>query len=280
MRPIDAEALKATFPTGTNIEKAISLAFGALVDAQPTVVIAPAPPVTTVPAYRANKAVVFSAPYSDASNWVNGRTSSYPPPDSSGVQVNPNDSKLDAISPNVGRPTDAGVFTASKITSGVYANKWWAPLVTTEGSVKGFQAKTGDVIAFDILAPTIAQKGGWPALWTWNGPNAELDCIEMHNENITVAELTNHVTSPIQAKYPAVLNPGKLNHFEVVCGAASVSWYINGTNVYSDTGGVGSNWSAYLIANLSVEATNQYHPGPDAATTAIVSTIANLAVYR
>lgn len=279
MRPIDSEALKLSFPTGTNIEKAISLAFGALVDAQPTVVIAPAPPVTTVPAYRANKAVVFSAPYSDASNWVNGRTSSYPPPDSSGNQTNPNDNKSDVIGPNVGRPTDAGVFTAAKSTSGPYANKWFAPLVTTEGSSVGFKLKTGDVVAFDVTLPAVGQKGQWLGCWCWSGPGAEIDFLETHGENATTAEFTNHVTNPLPG-YKTVITPGKTNHIEAICGSTSVQWYVDGVLAFSDTGGVGANWSAYPIVNLSVQAADQWHPAPDAATTLITATVANYRVYR
>lgn len=263
-----------------------------MINAAPTVTPPVAtPPVVTppgdlVPGYRSAKAIVFAAPYSDAQNWTNGSTSAFPGQGSAGGQVNPGDSKLDHISPNFARPTDAGVFVASKnpgglqvTANGVTKVAWDTQLVTTESSLKGFKVKTGDVVAFDVTLPSGSQAGQWLGVWTWAGPSNELDFIETHGDNPTTAEFTNHVRTAL-AGYPKVITPGSPNHIEVVCGSTSVQWWVDGVNVFNDTGGVGSGWSAYLIANLSVAAGNQYHPGPTPTATTITGKIANLKVYR
>lgn len=64
----------------------------------------------------------------------------------------------------------------------------------------------------------------------------------------------------------------------VLYGANSVSWYVNGVEVFSDTTGVGTSFSAYLILNLSVDA-GTYHPAPQ-NNTPITSAADYVRVYR
>lgn len=241
------------------------------------------PVVPSVPAYRANKALIFSRPFSDGASWANGRSTAYPAANSAGSQLNPGNSKLDSINPATARPTDDGWFTAIKLgttvkVAGVSLPQWSTQLVTTEGSATKFMARTNDVIAFDFMP--YADSGAWPAVWTWNGPSKELDALEYHADNPTTAELTNHVVSTSKADYPKVLTPGQVSHFEVLAGQTSVDWYIDGNLIYQDKVGVGLSWQAYLIVNLSVAAGNQYHPGPAAGVNTLKAQIANVSVYR
>lgn len=274
-RYIDADALvKSLQNVGANLQSAL---IGVVANAPTVVSITPPvsiPPNGALPGYRISKDTVFNAPYSDASNWTNGKTSAYPNSIPGTTQVNPGDSKLDIIGTGFSRPTDAGVFTATPSSAG---GGWKTQLVTTEGSAKGFAVRTGDVVAFDLTVSSLA--GSWPALWTWAGPANEVDFFEYHGDNPTTLEFTNHVKGGVP-DYPKIVTPGKLCHIEVVLGATSVVWWVDGVQVFSDGVGVGSKWSAYLIANLSVQAGNQYHPGPAASTTKIQATIANVTVYR
>lgn len=232
----------------------------------------PTPP-TPAPTPHDGKTVVFNAPYSDTDSWAAGRTSSYPAP--KGVfQTNPSDNKLDILSPAYARPTDAGVFTATKNPTG---GLWQTPFVTTEGSTHAFQVTTGDVVTFDITMNAV--NGAWPAVWTWREGGNELDLMEYHGDNPTTLEFTNHIR-PAAPGYPKVVTPGRPSHLEVVCAAAGVQWWVDGVNVFTDTGGLPATWSAYLNVNLSISTTNQYHPGPDNGTIKIQEKISNLTVWR
>src|SRR5207253_86001 len=81
----------------------------------------------------AGKTLVFDAPFTDTSQWTVGRTSSYP------GATNPNDNKLDYLSPSNGPDAD-GTFRATRRSDG----NWDADLVTTEYSAKHFELKPGD----------------------------------------------------------------------------------------------------------------------------------------
>ncbi|MFF1795112.1 beta-glucanase, partial [Kitasatospora sp. NPDC058263] len=177
-----------------------------------------------------------------------------------------------AVSPDGTRFATAG---ANTLENG--KKSWDTGLLTTEYSSEGFQVKTGDYAETRVKLP--AGTGAWPALWTWKNGNGEIDSFEYHPDNPNLLELTNHV------------NPGHLYYTDAKAiakdgwvtigthyGATSVDWYVNGTKVFSDGKGVGANWSAYLILNLSLSA-GQYHAAPQ-GTAPITFAADYVRVYR
>ncbi|MFE5754509.1 hypothetical protein ACFQ7M_18770 [Streptomyces massasporeus] len=64
-----------------------------------------------------------------------------------------------------------------------------------------------------------------------------------------------------------------------VFGSRSVEWWLNGRRVFADGRGVGGNWYAYLIVNLSVCA-GRYHPPPQPQTTKMSYEVSQLVVRR
>jgi len=200
----------------------------------------------------------FSSPIAWGSTWVGDTTTSF-----QYGNHNPNDNKLDWLDPSaVSVANGVATFTATPSTHVLENGKtaWNTGLLTTEGSTQGFQVKTGEYVETRVQLPTAA--GAWPALWTWKNGNGEIDSFEYHPDNPNLLELTNHV-NPAQDYYTDAnaIAPGKWVTIGTYYGANSVSWYVNGTKVYSDGTGVGANWSAYLILSLSVSA-GEYHPAP------------------
>jgi len=204
----------------------------------------------------------FSGSIAWGSKWVGDKSSSY-----RYGNHNPDDNKLDWLDQS--KVTTSGgiaTFTAQPSSHTLENGKqaWSTGLLTTEGSSGGFQVKTGDYAETRVAMPS--GSGAWPALWTWKAGNGEIDSFEYHPDNPNLLELTNHVTSG--SKYytdSAAVAPGQWVTIGTHYGASSVDWYVNGKKVYSDGHGVGSNFSAYLILNLSVSA-GQYHPAPSGST--------------
>ena len=204
----------------------------------------------------------FSGSIAWGSKWVGDKSSSY-----RYGNHNPDDNKLDWLDQS--KVTTSGgiaTFTAQPSSHTLENGKqaWSTGLLTTEGSSGGFQVKTGDYAETRVTMPS--GSGAWPALWTWKDGNGEIDSFEYHPDNPNLLELTNHVTSG--SKYytdSAAVAPGQWVTIGTHYGASSVDWYVNGKKVYSDGHGVGSNFSAYLILNLSVSA-GQYHPAPSGST--------------
>ena len=94
----------------------------------------------------------------------------------------------------------------------------------------------------------------------------ELDSFEYHPDNPDLLELTNHVTSGSDYYTDSgAIAPGQWVTIGTRYGADSVDWYVNGKKVYSDGHGVGNDFSAYLILNLSLSA-GEYHPAPSGST--------------
>lgn len=195
------------------------------------------------------KAVVFSAPFTDSTNWTVGRTSAYP------GTTNPTDNKLDRLSPTAKAPM-AGRLTATKRSDGF----WDCDFVTTEYSEKAFQAKAGDELS--ALVTLYQQQGAWPAIWTWKDGGSEVDAFEYHPDNPSLLEFTNHTDTrgPYFNYANQAVKPGA--PFLLVCKfkTSGVEWWIDGVKVFTGTG-VPANWSAYLIVNMSVSA-GKYHPAP------------------
>lgn len=232
----------------------------------------PSPTVTQTTPPPVGQSLVFSAPFTDTTNWVLGKTSSYP---GSPPQTNPGDNKLDHLryAPGV---APAKRFSATKI-NGV----WWTDLVTTEGTAKNFKVKTGDELDVTVTLYSAAQTGAWPAIWTWGsgsqGGHGEVDLFEYHPDNPRLLELSNHVTGSgnyLDNKF----TPGVPFDLKVKFLASGVQWYVNGALVYTGSG-LPSTWSASLIVNISVVA-GQYHPAPPASETSLYFDVENLRVYR
>lgn len=224
------------------------------------------PPKTTPPA--TGKSVVFSAPFTDRTNWVTGRTSSYPP---GNPQTNRGDNKLDSLTTT---PLVGSNFVAMNNTNGT----WTTDLVTTEGTTHGFKVKTGDELSAVVTVQ--AQIGAWPAIWTWGDGSlpghGEVDLFEYHGDNPRLLELTNHVGGG--GHYADnVVTPGQPFTLDVKFLASGVVWSVNGKTVYTG-GGLPSNWAAYLIVNLSISA-GQYHPAPNDTAPRYFS-VTDLKVYR
>lgn len=210
----------------------------------------------------AGRSVVWSDDFSGAvawnSKWVGDRSSSYRYGDH-----NPDDNKLDwldrsAVTTSGGVATFTAEPSSHTLENGRQA--WTTGLLTTEGSSEGFQVRTGDYAETRVKLP--AGTGAWPALWTWKDGNGEIDSFEYHPDNPNLLELTNHVTSGSDYHTDSgAIAPGKWVTIGTHYGANSVDWYVDGRKVYSDGHGVGGDFSAYLILNLSVSA-GQYHPAP------------------
>ncbi|WP_151484053.1 glycoside hydrolase family 16 protein [Streptomyces albicerus] len=200
----------------------------------------------------------FNTPIAWGSKWVGDRTSAY-----RYVNHNPDDNKLDWLMP--GCVTVSGgvaTFTAGPaghtLENGRQA--WHTGLLTTEYSAEGFQVRTGDYIETRVKLPS--GTGAWPALWTWKDGSNEIDSFEYHPDNPNLLELSNHVNSACAYHTDAdAVAPDEWVTIGNCYGERSVNWYVNGERVFSDGTGVGADWSAYLILNLSLSA-GQYHPAP------------------
>jgi hypothetical protein len=204
----------------------------------------------------------FSNGIAWGSKWVGDKSTSY-----RYGNHNPDDNKLDWLDQsNVTAANGVATFTAQPSSHTLENGKqaWNTGLLTTEGSSGGFQVKTGDYAETRVKLPS--GNGAWPALWTWKDGNGEIDSFEYHPDNPNLLELTNHVTSGSNYYTDSgAVAPGQWVTIGTHYGASSVDWYVNGKKVYSDGHGVGSNFSAYLILNLSISA-GQYHPAPTGST--------------
>ncbi|MGC0317506.1 glycoside hydrolase family 16 protein [Kitasatospora acidiphila] len=187
---------------------------------------------------------------------------------------NPNDNKLDWLDPSaVTIANGDATFTATPSTK-VLENgdkAWNTGLLTTQKSPQNFQVHTGDYAETRVQLPT--QQGAWASFWTWENGNTalgtshgEIDSFEYHPDNPNVLELTNHVNTAYMGFRDAnAIKPGAWVTVGTYYGANSVDWYVNGVKVFSDGKGVGQNWSASLILDLSVSA-GKYHPAPSTST--------------
>ncbi|MFF0409283.1 hypothetical protein ACFYUY_02450 [Kitasatospora sp. NPDC004745] len=215
----------------------------------------------------AGKALTWSDEFNSSitwgSRWVGDKSTAY-----RYGNHNPDDNKLDLLNKNnVSVANGVATFTAAPSGTTLENGKqaWNAGFLTTEGSSEGFQVKTGDYAETRVKLPS--GSGAWPALWTWKNGNGEIDSFEYHPDNPNLLELTNHV-NPGNAKYYTDAGAVAKDQWVTIgtyYGANSVDWYVNGVKVFSDGKGVGANWSAYLILNLSVCA-GQYHPAPQGTT--------------
>ncbi|MCX4748605.1 beta-glucanase [Kitasatospora sp. NBC_01287] len=196
-------------------------------------------------------AIVFDADFGSATQWVAGRTSAYP----NMGPTNRADHKLDNL--NHAYCPD-GTFTA---TRGWFSRQWSCNLLTTEGSPQAFQLKAGDTLHAQVTLPTGI--GAWPAIWTWRDGGNEVDVFEYHPDHPDLLEVSNHLSGDSFYWHGASAGvaPGATVDLSTTIGADSVDWYAGDTLFHSDGQGVGADWSAYLIVNLSVS-DGTYHPAP------------------
>ncbi|MFJ3176570.1 beta-glucanase [Streptomyces roseus] len=194
--------------------------------------------------------------------WSGTRSSAY-----ENGHSNPEDDKLDQLTPFAVTVTDGKATFTAKPDSVALENgrqSWATGLLTTEGTTENFRLHSGDFLEARVQLPE--GKGAWPALWTWEDGNNEIDVFEYHPDNPNLLELSNGVRlASIDYRDSDAIRPGGWITIGIHFGTESNDWYLNGKIVYSDLRGVGSGWSAYLILNLSVSA-GKWHPAPDTAT--------------
>ncbi|WP_406193988.1 beta-glucanase [Kitasatospora sp. NBC_01560] len=196
-------------------------------------------------------AVVFDADFTSTRQWTAGRSSAYPRMG----PTNRGDHKLDFLSRAY---CPGGVFAATRRRGG---DLWTCSLLTTEGSPEGFQLRTGDVLSARVTLPV--EPGAWPAIWTWRDGGNEVDVFEYHPDHPDLLEFSNHVRGGFRYWHGAALGiaPGATFELKAVLGAFSVDWFVGDTLVHADRRGVGPDWHAYLIVNMSV-ADGTYHDRP------------------
>ena len=239
-----------------------------------TLTVAAALPPSPIPGAKLIWSDEFDGPLS-ADRWNRSKSSSF-----RYGTYNPDDDKLDKLDPTKVTVADGvATFTATPSAFKLSGNRqaWDTGMLTTEDSPEHFMVKTGDYAETRVRMP--AEMGAWPALWTWRDGGNEVDSFEYHPDNPNLLELTNHV-KPAQSYWDSkgAVKPGDWVVIGTHYGADSVGWYINGVDVFEDHVGVGPNWSAYLILNLSI-CSGTYHPDPGTAKS--VSFAADyLRVYR
>lgn len=212
--------------------------------------------------------VCFRADFASPRQWIAGRSWAYP----GGGPVNPDDDKLDHL---VSDPAYArnGTFRATRRADG----RWNTGLLTTEGSEEGFTVRAGDRLDARVRLPV--ETGAWPAIWTWRDGDQEIDVFEYHPDHPDLLEFSNHVREAHLYHRDAAVRPGGWVDLSVEFGAQSVVWSLNGSTVFADRRGVGEEWYAYLIVNLSVCA-GRYHPAPEPDVTEMSFAVSALTVYR
>jgi hypothetical protein len=211
---------------------------------------------------------LFTADFSSKEQWVAGRSWAYP----GGGPVNPGDGKLDHLVPDPDHCRD-GVLRATRRLDGT----WNAGLLTTEGSADGFTVRTGDILEARVRLPV--EQGAWPAIWTWRDGGNEIDVFEYHPDNPDVLELSNHVRGGGCYYTDPTIRPGAWVDLRVEFWAESVIWWVNGKHAFADDTGVGRDWSAYLIVNLSVCA-GAHHPAPESSASEMSYEVSHLRVFR
>jgi hypothetical protein len=173
--------------------------------------------------------------------------------------TNPKNNKLDQLTTNAMKTENGYLHIHAKPKKNGY---WNTGLVTTGDSCDSggnqFQAQVGDFLLTRVKLPT-GNVGAWPGFWTWKDGANEIDIFEWHSNNPHTLEFTNHV-KPAGTTYEdkSLIGPGKWIYIGTKIGENNNTWYVGSSEkdlkaVYSDHTGVGPNWSAFLIANLSID---------------------------
>jgi hypothetical protein len=183
-----------------------------------------------------------------------------------GCIENPNGGKLDHLVATAASSKQGYlVITATARSDG----QWNTGLVTTGDSCgsggSGVQVRTGDLLVAHVRLPA-AGSGAWPGLWTWRDGGKEVDVFEWHGDHPGVLEFVNHVHPGYSSYSGPLVAAGAWVYVGARFGADQVTWYVGSsvdhlTAVYSDGKGVGSDFAAYPVLNLSIDS-GTYHPPP------------------
>lgn len=196
---------------------------------------------------------------------------------------NPGDFKLDHLTTDALRHENGTlVITAAPAGNG----RWNTGLVTTGDSCgsggSGAEIRTGDILLARVRLPA-AGSGAWPALWTWRDGRNEIDVFEWHGDRPGVVEFVNHVRGGNGSYSSDEIEAGAWIYVGARFGADNTVWYVGPTQdrlkiAFEDHTGVGPNFSAYPVLNLSVN-NGRYHRAPPAQTP-ISFAIDSITVYR
>ncbi|MFG2821751.1 beta-glucanase [Kitasatospora sp. NPDC048365] len=146
--------------------------------------------------------------------------------------------------------------------------QWNTGLITTGDSCdsggSGVQARTGDLVTVHVRLPA-ADSGAWPCLWTWRDGGSEVDLFEWYADRPDQIEFVNHVRSGSTVYADPAVGAGKWVYIAVRLDTDNDTWYVGTTpdrltEVWSDSTGVGPDFSAYLILNLSISDGSFHHP--------------------
>ncbi|MGA5816354.1 beta-glucanase [Kitasatospora sp. NPDC094028] len=170
---------------------------------------------------------------------------------------NPHSWKLDRLTTDA-LSTDSGhlTVTATHRQDGA----WNTGLLTTGDSCdsggSGTQVRTGDLVVVHARMPA-AGTGAWPCLWTWRDGGDELDLFEWYADHPDRIEFVNHVRPNSTVYSGPEIGAERWVYVAVRLGADNDTWYVGPsrdelTAVWSDGTGVGPDFSAYLILNLSI----------------------------
>ncbi|TWE16757.1 hypothetical protein FB465_1748 [Kitasatospora atroaurantiaca] len=189
---------------------------------------------------------------------------------------NPDSWKLDRLTPDA-LSTARGYLT---ITATAHPDGHWdTGLLTTGESCgtggDGTLVRTGDLMVAHVLLPH-ADTGTWAGLWTWRDGHNEVDVFEWHADHPDTLEFVNHVRSGNAYYTDASVGAGEWLYIGTHFGADNTTWYVGPTldhltPVFADHTGVGADFAAYPILNLSISNGRGYHPAPATPTPATLS---------
>ncbi|WP_051271908.1 hypothetical protein [Shimazuella kribbensis] len=173
--------------------------------------------------------------------------------------TNPKNNKLDNLTTEAMKIENGNLHIHATPKSNGF---WDTGLVTNGDSCDSggdqFLVKPGDFLLTHVKLPT-GNVGAWPGFWTWKDGRNEIDVFEWHSDQPHKLELTNHV-NPAGSIYEDkdLIGPDKWVYIGTKIGETSNTWYVGSSEkdlkaVFSDQTGVGPDWSAYMIANLSID---------------------------
>ncbi|RKE18828.1 hypothetical protein [Streptomyces sp. TLI_171] len=163
---------------------------------------------------------------------------------------------------------------------------WNTGLLTTGDSCdsggNGVEVRTGDTVLVHVRLPE-ADSGAWPCLWTWRDGGNEMDIFEWYADHPDRIEFVNHVRSGSTVYSDPTIGAGRWIYVAARLGADNDTWYVGPTQdslteVWSDHTGVGPDFSAYLILNLSIS-DGSFHQ-PPAGTAPVTMEVDLLTVER
>jgi len=195
---------------------------------------------------------------------------------------NPKNDKYDNLTTDAMKVQDGNLnIQATKNQEGT----WDTGLVTTGDSCDSggnqFLVKPDDFMLIHTKLPT-GNAGAWPGFWTWKDGGNEIDAFEWHSDKPNTLEFTNHVNPAVfYYENKELVDLGKWIYIGVKLGVKNNTWYVGTSKdnlqpVFSDHTGVGTDWSAYMIANLSVSSDRRAPKGDQP----IDFSIDSIQVYR